>query len=100
VAVDEDGGDGNTATVLCNTNIYSSYYVVLCLYVQWVYPGRQRDRGGQHISDVIDIDAEHTQFEFDDGSGDQADDDDDDDIQSGEGESSGGRVIYIAINDC
>lgn len=73
---------------------------MLCLYVQWVYPGRQRDRGGQLISDVIDIDAEEAQFEFD-GSGDRADEDDDDDgIQSGEGESSGGTVIYIAFNVC
>ena len=66
-------------------------------YVQWVYPGRPRDRGGRLISDVIDIDAEEAQFEVD-GSGDGADDDDD--VQSGddpEDESSGGTVTCIPV---
>jgi len=78
-------------------------YMCIFVCIQWVYSGRPRDRSGQLISDVIDIDADHEEAQFEaDGSGNGVDDDDDDDVQSqsgddAEGKSSGGMIIYTAV---
>ena len=82
--------------------IASDYFVmhsvVLFVHVQWVYSDRPRDRGGRPISDVIDIDADHDEGQFEvDGSGDGADDEDD--VQSGDGDEldASGAVSYTHL---
>jgi len=67
--------------------------------IQWVYSDRPRDRGGRPISDVIDIDADHEDGQFEvDGSGDGGDDEDD--VQSGDGDepdASGGTFVVKPV---
>lgn len=69
------------------------HLICVCLAVQWVYSGRARDRG-QLMSDVIDIDAEHDEAQFQvDGSGNDADDEADDQSGDGDEEESSGGII-------
>lgn len=72
------------------------------MYVQWVYrtepSDRTRDRGGRLVTDVIDIDAENDEGQFEvDGSGNGTDDEGDTQSGDGDEESSGGTANYVLV---
>lgn len=69
--------------------------LTLCVRQKWVYSDRTRDRGGRLVTDVIDIDAENDEGQFEvDGSGNGTDDEGD--AQSGDGdEESSGDVTIL-----